>query len=274
MYLINGQAEQNLSVRDRGLHYGDGLFETIAIKESKPLCWDLHINRLYQGCERLDIKAPEEKILKSETEQLCSDMQCGVLKIIITRGETGRGYKVPQSPVVPTRILISNSWPDYPDENVNQGIAVRICEIRLGQNAHLAGIKHLNRLEQVLARNEWHDPDIAESLMLDSDNNVIEGTMSNLFIVCDNKLLTPDLSQCGVKGIIRQCILDLAPELGIQAEVGNIKLDEIYKADEMFLCNSVLGIWPVARLETHHFKSRKCSNKIRNALIDADCIVP
>ncbi|MEE9551906.1 MAG: aminodeoxychorismate lyase [Gammaproteobacteria bacterium] len=274
MYLINGQAKENLSVRDRGLHYGDGLFETIAILEGKPLCWDKHIDRLLQGCERLGIKSPEKDVLQSETNQLCSDTDRGVLKIIITRGESDRGYKVPAASVVPTRIVISNPWPDYPDRKVTQGVAARICKTRLGKNSQLAGVKHLNRLEQVLARNEWDSPDIAEGLMLDSDDNVIEGTMSNVFIISDNNLLTPDLSQCGVQGIIRQCILDLASELGIQAEVANIKLDEIYKADELFLSNSVLGIWPVDQLETHQFKSREYSSKIRKALIDTGSIVP
>jgi len=273
MFLINGKLNENLSVQDRGLHYGDGVFETLAIQNEKPLCWDKHINRLNHGCRCLGIDCPPQELLFFEANQLCTNLQRGVLKIILTRGEGARGYKPPHSSNMPTRILATYPWPDFPADNANLGVKVRICTTRLGRNSQLAGIKHLNRLEQVLARSEWDDQNIAEGLMLDTEDNVIEGTMSNLFIVAQDKLLTPALTYCGIAGIIRQCVIELAPEQRIQTEVISINQNELYEADELFLCNSILGIWPVRQLENHCFERGSWTPKIRDQLIKHKMIV-
>ena len=273
MFLINGQINQSLSIQDRGLHYGDGIFETIAIQDEKLLCWEKHIDRLNLGCRCLGLDCPSEELLASEAKQLCANIQRGVLKIILTRGEGERGYKPSQSANRLTRILAIYPWPDFPVANATRGVRVRICSTRLGRNSQLAGIKHLNRLEQIMARNEWDKENIAEGLMLDTEGNVIEGTMSNLFIVNGDKLLTPALSQCGIAGIIRQCILERAPELGMQTAVTSIKQDELYKADEIFFCNSILGVWPVRQLEDHCLKPGAWTAKIRDRLIKQGMIV-
>ena len=243
--LVNGKPSQTLNTRDRGLQYGDGLFETLAIVEGQARHWPLHMQRLAKGCEHLGLPVPPS--LATESDQLCAGVKQGVLKIIVTRGVGGRGYRPPQ-PCHPSRYLEVFPWPDYPSANAITGVTIRLCETRLGINPALAGIKHLNRLEQVLARSEWQDMAIAEGLMRDVQGHIIEGTMSNLFIVKDGVLMTPDLSGCGVAGITRGRILALAAGIGLRANVRPLSLTDLRGADEVFLCNSLIGIWPVCRL--------------------------
>lgn len=273
MFLINGRIDDKLPVQDRGLHYGDGVFETIAVSRQTPLCWDSHYQRLKTGCDRLGIDCPSFTLLQAEAGQLVKNTDRGVLKIIITRGQGGRGYRSPVPAVPVTRILGLYPWPDFPEENYKEGVKVRICHTRLGLNPQLAGIKHLNRLEQVLARGEWDRPDIAEGLMLDTEGQVIEGTMSNLFIIRDQMLLTPDLSQCGIDGIVRKHVLDLAPEMGLPVEITALDKTGIYAADEIFLCNSIIGIWAVTSLETQGFTHGPWTRKIRDKLIERQIII-
>ncbi len=244
--LVNGVPGASFDANDRGLHYGDGLFETIAVHGGAPALWDRHMQRLLLGCERLGIAPIDAAQLRRESLQLCEGVAEGVLKIIITRGSGGRGYRAPPSGATqPTRLVALYAWPEYPPAFWVEGVAVRLCSTRLGSNPALAGIKHLNRLEQVLARSEWEDPAIPEGLMLDGEGHVIEGTMSNLFIVRNGRLLTPDLSRCGVAGVMRGCILDGVRDTGIPAEITQITLDDVKSSDEVFLCNSLIGVWPV-----------------------------
>lgn len=185
--LINGQDSTTLSAQDRGLLYGDGLFETIAIRNGAPLRWERHLQRLMLGCERLGIPCPDVTTLTLESLDLCKGHDRAVLKLIVTRGVGGRGYRAPAQ-LQPTRILARHPWPDYPD-HARDGVRVRLCDMRLAQQPALAGIKHLNRLEQVLARAEWNDEDIAEGLLFDREDHVIEATMSNLFLVCGKSVV-------------------------------------------------------------------------------------
>lgn len=247
MILINGIERCEISVADRGFHYGDGLFETIAIHQGEPRRWQRAMLRLSRDCARLHIQPPAPSLLYSEAKRACHGIARGVLKIILTRGTGGRGYRPPPpgDGSEPTRVLMTFPYPSYPAEFWEQGVAVRICSTRLGSNPALAGMKHLNRLEQVLARQEWDDPGIAEGLMLHLSGNVIEGTMTNLFMVHKGELSTPDLSRCGVAGIMRDIILETAHEMAVPTRVTAMTLADIASAEEIFLCNSLIGIWPV-----------------------------
>lgn len=258
MMLINGKPAHQISAQDRGLHYGDGLFETLAVKNGAPLVWDRHMLRLGLGCSRLGIEPPDPTLLRAETEQLCAGVERAVLKIIITRGAGGRGYRPcpapppslrspPQASPI-TRIVARYPWPEWPQHFWQEGVRVRVCQTPLGLNPSLAGIKHLNRLEQVLARSEWDDPDIPEGLMLDQTGSVIEATQSNLFIVKEGRLLTPDLSASGVAGIMRSCIIEIAAQLSIPCSVTRLTLAEVLGAEEGFLCNSLIAVWPVREI--------------------------
>ncbi len=250
--LVNGERENRISANDRGFLYGDGLFETLAVIDGKTCLWRRHMARLQLGCERLGISMPDHEQLWVEAEQEIAGTGRGVLKIIVTRGQGGRGYRPPAA-VNPTRVLQLTPWPDYPDAAWRQGITARICHTRLGTNPALAGIKHLNRLEQVLARAEWQDSAIAEGIMLDVDERVIEGTMSNLFMICGGCLVTPDLSRCGTAGVMRELIIEVAGRLALPVIIKDVYLDDLLQADALFFSNSLIGIWPVKSLQERSF---------------------
>lgn len=275
MFLLNGQSADSIDLKDRGLHYGDGLFETIAVINEQPLCLDKHLQRLLSGCKRLELGFDDVAILESEINSICENIDRAILKITVTAGVGGRGYNRSSSELKPTRLLAIHPWPEYPDNYSSKGIQVHLCSSRLGHNPGLAGIKHLNRLEQVLARNEWDDANMMEGLMLDINDDVIEGTMSNLFIILpDKKLITSDLSLCGIDGIVRQYILDHCADIAYTSEVKKLSLEDVYAASEMFFCNSVAGIMPVRQLADHKFPAQLAANVIRQFLISRGVIAP
>ncbi|HVA54483.1 MAG TPA: aminodeoxychorismate lyase [Gammaproteobacteria bacterium] len=246
---INGEPGDSIPVADRGLHYGDGLFETLAVKSGHIGLLDYHMERLHEGCRRLHLRLPAESVLRTELMSAASCPATAVLKLIVTRGTAGRGYQFTGDLQV-NRILTRYAWPDYPAEFSNQGIHLRICDTHLGHNKRLAGIKHLNRLEQVLARAEWSEIDqIQEGLMLDEEGSVIEGTMSNVFAWLDHGVLaTPDLRLCGVAGVMRRHLLEMAKQAGVALRVASLALTELMQAQEIFVCNSLIGVWPVASI--------------------------
>ncbi len=263
--IINGRMTDCVASTDRGLLYGDGLFETIAVVEGEPGHWQQHLQRLQAGCARLGIEAVDELLLAEEYRQLVDGAGRAVVKIIVTRGSGGRGYRVPARPA-PTRILQLHDWPDLPLACARQGVAVRMCDMRLGHNPRLAGIKHLNRLEQVLARQEWDDTGIMEGLLLDSGNHLVEGTMSNLFLVRDGVLLTPDLQRCGVAGIMRSQLLALADQLSINTEVCQLGMADLQAAEEVFICNSLIGIWPVISIDDRKYTRGIITSRLQDLL--------
>lgn len=246
---VNGVPTEWVSVRDRGLAYGDGLFETISVRQAQPRLLDRHLQRLALGCQRLKISIEVEQ-LRAEISSFALQVGEGVVKLIVTRGEGMRGYGLPQ-PQQPFRILLSSPLPSYPVGNAVRGVKLYACTTRLAEQPLLAGIKHLNRLEQVLARAEWQEADCAEGLMRDQSGRVIEGVFSNLFMVRSGQLLTPSLQRCGVAGVMREEILEQAQRLGIHCAVRDIDYAELLAADEVFLCNSLYGIWPVRELDGH-----------------------
>lgn len=269
--LVNGQETSSLPVADRGLQYGDGLFETIALRHGEPLLWQRHLRRLAEGCERLGLHKPDDTLLRQEVDCIAGKEARAVAKIIITRGSAGRGYRLDVESQV-TRIVQRSSWPAFP-ANAERGVCVRWCTTRLAQQPRLAGIKHLNRLEQVLARAEWQD-DYAEGLMRDRDGLVIEGTKTNLFVVsADGTLVTPDLSQSGVAGVMRAEILERMPSLGLSCRVQAVNMDLVDTAQELFLTNSLIGVWPVTQLEARRYVVGQISQKIQAALQAAGCVV-
>lgn len=252
MYLLNGKENDEIAISDRGLQYGDGLFETIEVLEGKPVFLNQHLQRLTQGCQRLLIPCPDIDLLIQESYQLSSHYSHAVLKLTVTRGSGGRGYRQPEI-IQATRLVAIHPYPDYPVNFAMQGITARFCHTQLGLNPQLAGIKHLNRLEQVLARAEWNTDEFQEGLMCDINGLVIEGTMSNLFLVKNNRLYTPSLKQTGIKGIIREIIIQIAEQLRIPLIEKHISQTELYSADALFVTNSVIGIWSIKQLEHQHY---------------------
>ncbi len=252
--LVNGKLTNSLPISDRGLNYGDGVFETIAVIKQRPQLIEEHLARLNKGCEKLSITAPAPALLVSEIKSLCksADDQA-VLKIIITRGSGGRGYR-PDKDSKPARILTLHPWGEHIFHYREQGIRLSLCATRLSINPVLAGIKHLNRLEQVLASIELSNH-VQEGLMRDYNDHVIEGTMSNLFIIStDNVIKTPSLKQCGIDGIMRRRLIDwLATRENKSVEETSLTLDDLHEAKHVMMTNSIIGIWPVVYFEKQHY---------------------
>ena len=245
--IINGLTGELISANDRGLIYGDGVFRTMRVRDGQLLHWPQHYSKLQHDCSALGIECPTMSILSAELDQLIRFLPAGVAKIIITRGVGARGY-APSVHALPTRILNISPPPVYPDSYANSGVRLHICHLRLGHQPLLAGIKHLNRLENVLAAAEWNDADIAEGLLLDEPGHIIEATRSNLFMVKDGALFTPDLTLCGVAGLQRERVMAWAHQRGVVCKVANLLLDDLLAADEVFVVNSVIGLWPVREM--------------------------
>lgn len=248
MILVNGEEIGHIACTDRGFQYGDGIFETIEVQNSRPVFLMEHLQRLETGCSTLRIPIPNIQLLTDEINFVCKRANRAVLKIIITRGSGGRGYRPPDA-LHPTRVLSLHPYPEYPSTYISQGINARFCDTRLGLNPTLAGLKHLNRLEQIMARAEWDDPDIQEGIMLDINNHVIEGTMTNLFYVKSHVVYTAVLDLSGVAGILRGLIKNLIKEHGLTLTEHDYFKEALLNADEIFVCNSIIGIWPVKNLD-------------------------
>ncbi len=265
--LVNGKPDEVIALHDRGFLYGDGLFETLAVAQGVALLWDRHMQRLRHGAARLGINAPSEALLHDEAKEVCHDVARGVLKIILTRGVSGRGY-APAAGGVPTRAVSLSPWPDYPTRHRTHGVSVQFCRTMIGRNPTLAGIKHLNRLEQVLARAEL-GKGIAEGLMLDEQGGVIEGTMSNVFAVSRHTLLTSDLTHSGVEGVMRGLVLEQAATLSLPSHVTSLTREDILNADEVFLTNSLIGLWPVRQIESNEYLAGSITKQLQEAMRDA-----
>lgn len=249
MILINGQVGDTIAALDRAAMYGDGVFRTLRLRQGSVPCWNRHYRKLADDCAALGIACPDQMLLRAELDRVAQSQPDGVAKIVISRGVGGRGYK-PAKDAMPTRMVMVMPRPEYPADFWQQGVTLHLCTLRLSHQPALAGIKHLNRLENVLARGEWDDASIAEGLLLDQAGQVIEGTMSNVFLRAGSVIRTPDLSQCGVAGVQRERILEHVPRLGLRAEIATVILDDVLAADEVWLCNSVIGIWPVRAIGT------------------------
>jgi len=241
--LVNGTASEVVPALDRGLAYGDGLFESIRFVGDRAPLWSRHMQRLHESCRWMRMPEPDPEQLWIEALQVSRGMSCAVVRITLTRGLGERGYVPPANPK-PTRVLAAFTPPAVMPETYELGVRVRVCDLRLADQPLLAGMKHLNRLEQVLARAEWTDPAIAEAVLCDSHEWVISATMANLFVVVDGVLLTPAVDRCGVAGVARAEILDFEP----QVQIGNVSLAALRDASEIFLSSSVRGIVPVRAL--------------------------
>jgi 4-amino-4-deoxychorismate lyase len=262
---VDGKAVANsqaaLDVMDRGLNYGDGLFETTLIHDGAIRFIDSHLARLREGCERLRISCPD-RVLLEEIVRIASTTQEGILKIVLTRGSTGRGYR-PDPSTESTRIL---SLHPMPSPNAISGLRLRWCQMRLSRNERLAGLKHLNRLEQVLAQSEWQPQEADEGLMMDTAGEVVCVTAANLFVVREGVLITPDLRYCGVEGVMRAQVLRAAEALHLSVSVEPIWPDDLTHSSELFITNAVRGIRSAASLSDIEWTSTAVADRLRTWL--------
>ncbi len=263
---VDGRPQDAVPVADRGLQYGDGLFETVLIDQGRALAWDQHLERLRRGCRALRLPDPPIAALEADRDGLCAiGPTQAVLKIILTVGGEGRGYARPQLHTW-RRILYLAPAPQWPFTEYRDGIRVRWCRQLWSPDRDLAGIKHLNRLTQVRARAEWDDPQIAEGLLRDPDGSVIGGTMSNLFVVRDGELLTPGLSHCGVAGTMRARVMAAAIDQGLLVRETVLTVMDCLQADELCLCNAVRGIRPVRQLGARSFAAGPVTRVLQRAI--------
>lgn len=225
---------------DRGLAYGDGVFETLRVHAGAPVWWDAHVARLQHGAARLGFAPPDAAWLRNEVDALLAGQGApAVLKLVLTRGAGGRGYRAPDPPT-PTLVISRHPLP----APVPGPLVVRWCQLRMALQPALAGIKHLNRLEQVLARAEWRDEAIHEGLLLDAAGRVACATAANVFARIGGRWLTPKVDDCGVAGIARAWVLANVPG----AAEATLRPADVEGAEALFLCNAVRGILPVGRL--------------------------
>lgn len=270
---VNGVLGAQVSPLDRGFAYGDGVFETCKMLHGKIPLWHLHKERLFKSCEKLFIPVSIDLIEAQFANLIASlaakDTEHAVVKITVTRGQGGRGYRAPES-VSPTIVIGVFPAANYPPSYFSDGVSVRLCNQRLSCNPSLAGLKHLNRLEQILARTEWQDDTIAEGILLDTQGNLIEAVFSNIFLIKNCELFTPDLSEAGVSGVMRRFIIEtLAPQAGLKVHVKRLTITDLLSADSVFLCNSIYGIWPVQNVlveQTQAFNAHTLTVKLQNSL--------
>ncbi len=266
--LLNGHPPADrgraIAADDRGLHYGDGLFETALLTGGRIRFLEDHLERLAAGCGRLGLPCPERAQLLKEIAMLTAGRGEGILKITLTRGSGGRGYR-PTAGQAATRLLALHPAPE-PPESPDVGIAVRWCSMRLGRNPALAGIKHLNRLEQVLAQGEWAAADIAEGLMLDTEGELVSATAGNLFLVREGQLITSDLRYCGIRGVMRGRVIVAAIEAGIEVEEQPLWTTDLEAADEVFITSAIRGIRPVARLDARKWPTGNVTRELAAVL--------
>jgi 4-amino-4-deoxychorismate lyase len=266
-FLVNGRPAQSVDAADRGLMYGDGVFRTLVVRRGGPLNWTTHHRLLAADCARLGLPCPDAALLLREVARVAPGD--AVAKVVVTRGASGRGYACPED-FQPTRIVAA--WPGVPDsrEAAERGVRVRRCDLALAIQPRLAGVKSLNRLESVLARAEWRDPDVREGLLADAEGRLVEGTMSNVFFAAAGRLVTPALTRCGVAGSQRERVLALARAAGVACEVRDAGFDELERADEAFLTNSVIGLWPVAAFGDRRWEPGPIARRLQRLLGEDD----
>ena len=246
-HLRNGEFVEADYATDRSLLYGDGVFTTLVLKEGRLILIDNHLDRLKRDSQRLNINNVCIEQLKLQISKAIKSHTDGIIRITIARSSGQRGYLCENNQ--PVYWISINSWPEHIKRYQQKGINVRLCKQLLSKNPTLAGIKHCNRLEQVLARNEWHDDSYQEGLMMDFDGHLIEGTMSNLFYIKQDTLFTPELTYSGVNGIMRDVIINAAKQSNIPLMIAPVTIEQIKQADSVFVTNSVIAIWMVNRFE-------------------------
>ena len=260
--LVNGEISEHVPAMDRGLNYGDGLFETIAVVQGRPRWWQNHIDRLDAGCERMGLRAPPQAVLLREVQTVSAGQVRCVVKIILTRAGGGRGY-LPQEDAESNRIVSAHGWPTGIAQTAREGVNARICDLKLAIQPRLGGLKHLNRLEQVLASQEMRGHQATEGILLDMEDHVISGISSNLFLVFRDQLLTARLDRSGVLGVLRGRILQA---FKARCELRRISSDMLDEASEVFLCNTVRGIIPVRSIGERAYPIGPVTLEIQNWL--------
>ena len=262
--LVNGEISSLVATTNRGLNFGDGLFETLVVHHGRPRRWQGHMDSLGVGCERLGLTMPPQSVLLREVQTVSAGLGNAVVKIVICRGGPSKSYMPPQDEEC-VRIVSAERFPDGIARLARKGVRARICELRLAIQPALGGMKHLNRLEQVLASAELREKGAREGILLDREGHVTCAVGANVFLVSEDRLLTPRLDLCGIRGVVRSHILT---GFGARCEQRRITLDMLQEADEIFICNTVKGIVPVTAVDDQEFAIGPVTRELQNWLAE------
>jgi 4-amino-4-deoxychorismate lyase len=239
----------DLWVGERACQYGDGLFETVATVNGRPCLWRQHVDRLEMGCRRLSLPRPDVAALEAILDSLCRQHATRGVRVFWTAGRSERGYRrAPKAP--PTGVVQPFPWAPG---HALATLRLTRCSHRLSENPRLAGIKHLNRLDQVLARAEWDDPSIDEGLMLGQDGRIVCGTRSNIVLEKNGRLTTPDLGSAGVAGVVRQCLIEEGRRSANPVLVSRVTPEQLFTADAVYLTNALTGVARVGCIDDVQF---------------------
>jgi 4-amino-4-deoxychorismate lyase len=267
--LVDGRPGKPLSALDRGLAYGDGVFRTLRAEQGRVRHWSRHYAKLRCDCERIGIACPSERDLRADVDRALARSADCVVKVIVTRGVGARGYGGFDAGS-PTRVVTTSPLPPARAGNDEHGVCARWCTLRLAHQPALAGVKHLNRLENVLARREWRQDEVAEGLLCDVQDQVIGGTMTNVFVLERGRLVTPQLDFCGVEGVQRERLLTIAPALGIDCSIEPLSRARLLAAEQVYLLNSVIGIWWLSALGERKWTRAALTPRMQAALSGDD----
>ncbi|MSQ81133.1 MAG: aminodeoxychorismate lyase [Candidatus Methylopumilus sp.] len=263
-FLINGSASKKISPFDRAFQYGDGIFRTFVVEHQIPRHWKYHYQKIVDDCRAINILPPKEKDLLSDIKRLFKTQKKAVGKFIISRGESLRGYQFSSS-IKPNRFLLKTKIPTYPTKNFALGVNLTICKQHLHPSM-LSGIKHLNRLDNVMARNEWKDRHYVDGILLDPQGQVIECISSNLFFRMGKIIYTHPLKNIGVKGVTRNLIFKIAPTLGFKMKEVTFNFNKLLKADEVFITNSLFGVWQVKKIKNTSWQQQSLASLLNELL--------
>jgi 4-amino-4-deoxychorismate lyase len=269
-YCVNGKLVNGIAPTNRGFAYGDGVFRTMRLLNGELQDWPQHYQTLVADCSKIQIVCPSAELLMQEFKYFMSsateeETQFGIIKIMITRGEGARGY-APPAICEPTRVFVQSALPVYPPEIYSNGVALYTCQTRLAKQPLLAGIKHLNRLENVLARAELKDPRFFDGVLRDYDDHVIEAVSGNLFVYKNGLVMTPILEQAGVAGVMRQKIIDWYKTLGQPVVTATLTMENLLDADAVVIANSVYGVLQVLQIDEHVIASNHWAKELRSHL--------
>jgi len=247
---INGESTTNLDINDRGIAYGDGLFTTAKIVNGRVELLNQHVNRLVEGCNKLAIPLPislSQDELTKQLRNIAKSYTLAVLKVMITAGSGGRGYsRIGLADDATNTIVMVFDFPEHYNELAKSGINLGLSKQKISISPMLAGIKHLNRLEQVLLRRELDQRTEDDLVVMNVDKQVVEATSANLFYWVNGELYTPDVSLSGVNGLMRQFIMaNYCKYYNSEVSIEKTTLTRLQQADSMFTCNSVTGVMPV-----------------------------
>ena len=261
MILINGQAVVNVAASDRAVQFGDGCFTTARLWQGKVVMPEAHLRRLREACHRLLIQHVDWDALRQEMMMAAATQNEGVIKVILSRGSGGRGYSA-SGCEQPTRIVSLSAYPAHYHQLRQTGARLALSAIKLGRNPLLAGIKHLNRLEQVLIRTELEQTGADETLVLDTEGQLVECCAANLFWRCKEQVFTPVLSDSGVNGILRQWVIGTLQQQGTPVSEVRVPPDVLAEADEVLITNALMPILPVSQIGNRLYCNRELFHQL------------